>query len=459
MKKISKKWTAWFMSAVILVLLFLSKSNLVLAESAENQNLVTTDSGYVKLDQRLGVKPGAVLAELRAHEQDDYYLGTPYNGWPLTPENCLRPNGQYPGNGGMNCTGFVASVLRKCGADLSEIASYGYSGGEANAYNWFKWMQKNSVESYHFQTISELLASGYAQKGDIIFFDPISWDVEGADCHIGFFWGDSSTDNRFWHSSIGAGRTNRITELMGKCESTVYLFKNTHTGNLEVHKKGLESDTEIVSGNCLYTLKDAEYTVFRHGTTEVIAVIVTDENGYGRVDNLPAGTYDIRETKAPDGYVLNEETDVVTVKSGETVLYECSDRAEKWETELLLEKLDSETKLPKAQGSASLGRAEFMVQFYDVLSETDPKEQGVEPLRQWHFRTDEEGKILWEKEYLTGGDALYMDGEDTVLPLGTITIQEEKAPEGYLLNTDIFVICANRLNNGTMVEQILVRRD
>ena len=51
MKKISKKWTAWFMSAVILVLLFLSKSNLVLAESAENQNLVTTDSGYVKLDQ------------------------------------------------------------------------------------------------------------------------------------------------------------------------------------------------------------------------------------------------------------------------------------------------------------------------------------------------------------------------------------------------------------------------
>ena len=48
-----------------------------------------------------------------------------------------------------------------------------------------------------------------------------------------------------------------------------------------------------------------------------------------------------------------------------------------------------------------------------------------------------------------------MDGEDTVLPLGTITIQEEKAPEGYLLNTDIFVICANRLNNGTMVEQIL----
>lgn len=456
MKLFSKKWTAVIISVVILVLLFLSRSNIVLAESAENQTFVTMDSGYVKLDQRLGVQPGAVLAELQSHEHDDYYLGTPYNGWPLTPENCLRPNGQYPGNGGMNCTGFVASVLRKCGADLSEIASFGYSGAEANAYNWFKWMQKNSVESYHFQTISELLASGYAQKGDVIFFDPVSWDIEGADCHIGFFWGDSPTDNRFWHSSIGAGRINAITELMGKCESTVYLFKNNHTGNLEVHKKGLESDAEIISGNHLYTLKGAEYTVFRHGTTEVAAVIVTDETGYGKADNLPTGTYDIRETKAPDGYVLNTETDVVTVESGGTVVYECTDVAEKWKTELLLEKLDAETGLPKAQGKASLAGAEFVVRFYDVLSDTNPEEQGAEPLRQWYFQTDKDGKIRWQSEYLTEGDPLYLNGEDVVLPLGTITIQEEKAPGGYLLNSDVFVICTGyQTDEAPTVGQIL----
>ena len=79
MKLFSKQWTAIFLSAVILMLLFLSRSNIVFAESAENQNFVTMNSGYVKLDQRLGVEPGAVLAELRAHEYDDYYLGTPYN--------------------------------------------------------------------------------------------------------------------------------------------------------------------------------------------------------------------------------------------------------------------------------------------------------------------------------------------------------------------------------------------
>ena len=33
----------------------------------------------------------------------------------------MRPNGAYGGNGAMNCTGFVAYVLEKCGADLSGI--------------------------------------------------------------------------------------------------------------------------------------------------------------------------------------------------------------------------------------------------------------------------------------------------------------------------------------------------
>lgn len=443
MKLYSKKWTACLISAVILVLLFLNSNNIALAESADNQ-MLTTDTGLVKLDQRLGVKPGAVLAELRAHEYDDYYLGTPYNGWPLTPENCLRPNGAYPGNGGMNCTGFVASVLRKCGADLSEIASFGYSGGEANAYNWFKWMQKNAVESYHFQTISELLASGYAQKGDIIFFDPVSWEVEGADCHIGFFWGDSPSDNRFWHSSILPARTNSITELMGKCESTVYLFKNSHTGNLEIQKHSAEEDSELTAGNSLYSLEGAEYTIFRHGTEDVAAVITTDAKGYGRADGLLAGSYDIKETKAPSGYALNIETGQVTVSSGETVTYSCVDRAQRCKVEILLEKEDAETGLSENQGKASLEGAQFCVRFYDGFFESDPQEQGYTPIKEWHFQTDKEGKIQWKTEYLTEQGTFYTDGEEIILPLGTLTIQEEKAPEGYLLNPELFVIAIGR---------------
>ena len=62
-------------------------------------------------------------------------------------------------------------------------------------------MTDNAVESYHYNTIEELLAGGKAQKGDVIYFEPVSWEEEDADCHIGFFWGDNSNDNRFWHSA------------------------------------------------------------------------------------------------------------------------------------------------------------------------------------------------------------------------------------------------------------------
>ena len=98
--------------SVILAVVSLSGTRMpvVSANSAEN---VTKKETIVKLDEKLGAEPGKVLQELKAHEKDGYYLGTPYSGSPLTAENCMRPNGAYGGNGAMNCTGFVAYVLEK----------------------------------------------------------------------------------------------------------------------------------------------------------------------------------------------------------------------------------------------------------------------------------------------------------------------------------------------------------
>ena len=41
-------------------------------------------------------------------------------------------------------------------------------------------------------------ASGEARKGDLVFFYP--FNPYSTDCHIGFFWGDTPYENRFWHS-------------------------------------------------------------------------------------------------------------------------------------------------------------------------------------------------------------------------------------------------------------------
>ena len=227
-------------------------------ENANSAERIAKKETIVKLDEKLGAEPGKVLEELKKHEKDGYYLGTPYSGYPLTAENCMRPNGAYGGNGAMNCTGFVAYVLEKCGADLSEIDKGSLRGGKVNASNWFHWMTDNAVESYHYNTIEELLAGGKAQKGDVIYFEPVSWEEEDADCHIGFFWGDNSNDNRFWHSASIPSSGNQISQLVAKSRSTIYLFKTTHNGSLEIMKSSARS--EITADNQLYSL-EAEKSV------------------------------------------------------------------------------------------------------------------------------------------------------------------------------------------------------
>lgn len=405
-----------------------------LVKSADTQK----NTELVKLDEKLGVRPGAIQAELSAHEQDGYYLGTPYDASPLTPENCMRPNGEYGGNGGMNCTGFVAFVLEKCGADLSGIGGRGYTGGKINASNWYHWITENAVEYYHYNTVEELLASGQAQKGDIIYFEPLSWEEEDADCHIGFFWGNKSNDNVFWHSATKPSRGNQISEIVPKSPSTVYLFKITHTGNVEIQKSS--AVPEFSQDKRYYTLEGAEYALYQKSTGQEAARLVTDENGYARAEGLEPGEYEIREVKAPRGYLLNPDTGSITVKTGETAVYTCTEEPGRVTTELLLEKVDRETGETLPQGSASFAGARFTVRYYDCVLTNDPAAEGETPLRTWEFTTDADGKIFYSDEYRSGGDELYRYGEETVLPYGTLTIEETAAPEGYLPREDLFVL-------------------
>ena len=429
-------------AAVIVATLCLSGSRMPVAY-AESAEQPFEREKKVKLDERLGVEPGKVLAELTAHEKDGYYLGTPYNSSPLTEANCMRPNGAYGGNGGMNCTGFVASVLEKCGADLSGIAGRGYTGGKVNASNWYHWMQENAVEYYHYNTIEELLGSGHAQKGDVIYFEPVSWESAGADCHIGFFWGDGPADNRFWHSATKPSRGNQISELVSKSPSTVYLFKITHLGNLKIKKKS--SNSALVEKNLLYTLAGAEYTVYQSGTSKAVAVITTDENGEGRVDNLPEGIYDLQETKAPGGYKKEDGSRQIQITSGETAYYECEDTPESTPAGLLIQKLDAETGSANAQKPFCFAGTQFRVEFYDAFFEHAEETVDLVPLKSWIFMADENGEVWMDQEHLLSGDSLF---EGNALPLGTITIQETEAPEGYLLDKNIYCVQTGREADG-----------
>lgn len=62
-----------------------------------------------------------------------------------------------------------------------------------------------------------------------------------------------------------------------------------------------------------YRLAGAEFDVIDADTNEVIGHITTDQLGFGHMYNIPYGNYILRETKAPDGYILNNKDITFTI--------------------------------------------------------------------------------------------------------------------------------------------------
>ena len=208
-------------------------------------------------------------------------------------------------------------------------------------------------------------------------------------------------------------------------------------GYIEIRK--FTANEGISGGNGNYSLAGAEYGVFK-GETQV-TTLVTDENGYAKSGELESGSYTIRELKASPGYAIDTQSYNVTVESDTTVSVEVIEIPQSNPLSLLVQKIDAETGEGAAQGNASLAGAEFTVKYYTVQSDSDPAASGTEPERTWIFGTDEMGRIEFTSEYLVSGDEFYyqMDGTTPCVPLGTVTVQETKEPEGYLLNESIFV--------------------
>lgn len=135
----------------------------------------------------LGISKQQLLNELQAHEYDNFYLGTPFRGLWTPSVQCMSPNGAPNRYGpGFNCTGFVATAFQRAGGDLRRITNVANAWGDVcNAYNWRDALRPNT-EHYAFNSVNELLASGKAEKGDVIYFEP-DYTAPNFDCHIGFF--------------------------------------------------------------------------------------------------------------------------------------------------------------------------------------------------------------------------------------------------------------------------------
>lgn len=268
---------------------------------------------------------------------------------------------------------------------------------------------------------------------------------------------DASTINGYRHVVFGF-ETN-LHQFSGSTPQTVgtvfeLAFKVQSKGKLSIMKKSANPD--ITDNNPCYSLKGAEYGVYK---TEADAK--ADKNKVntliiGKYDNsekyknwsneieLDAGTYYLKETKNPKGYALNNSVVKVTIKANENSWIgtngEFEDSPQSDPVGILLGKIDKETNKNKPQGSASLAGAEFTVKYYKGLYDSDPAKSGQVPARSWVLKTNSNGKAYLNKDYkVSGDDFYYASNGDPTFPIGTVTIQETKAPTGYFINNEVFV--------------------
>ena len=213
-------------------------------------------------------------------------------------------------------------------------------------------------------------------------------------------------------------------------------WEYTPKGNLEIQKAS--AIPNITNGNSCYSLKGAVYGLYKNG--KEITRLTTDEKGYAKATGIKKDSYILKEIIPPKGYALDKREYSVSINSKQTTHIDVKDYPQSDPVSILLGKIDSETTQNMPQGSAALEGAEFTIKYYDVQSNTDPAETGKVPIRTWIMKTDDRGFTRLGEKYKVSGDDFYFNSTgDVTLPLGTITIQETKAPQGYLLSDEIFV--------------------
>ena len=452
------------------VLIFQSACPTGLAYAAQKSGVSAYAAGQT-IDQALGATK-TVESVLSQHENDEYYLTTPYGnkgphgeGGAIDTWDCWKPKGEYGSGAYMNCAGFVVAVLRACGADTSIIGNYtakdGYNrGNETNAYKWDEYCRDNNAVSYTFSSKEQMLASGILEKGDIIYMEPADWNHSNSDCHIGFFWGSNSSEDLFWNSSSHADGIvkgyfpnsaggNVISKITPKYPVRYYrVIKTLHKGYLTLHKDS--SNKTLTDANDCYSLAGAEYGVYTDSNcSNKVATLTTNVSGNANTVSLNPGRYYVKETKAPKGYFTDSQVYTADVsganRESSPVKLSVSDNPANDPMAMLLGKYDGQKTYNGAgnlpQGSATLAGAEFTVDYYatlDYKSYDDLKNADVKPMRSWTFSTDSNGFCSFDIAHFVSGDAFWyrLDGTPA-LPRGTVVIRETKAPMGYVKSDEV----------------------
>ena len=215
-------------------------------------------------------------------------------------------------------------------------------------------------------------------------------------------------------------------------------------GRLQLKKEVKNNKSLTEQCKNMYSLEGAEYYVSKNRDgSGYVGMFTTKADGSTNPIELDAGRYYVKEVKAPKGYALDTEIYSVNVSSGNTSWVTSKDEPLFDPVAIMLFKTsDGESYL---NTDKDMSGAEFEISYYDEMFDNADEAANKAPVRKWVLQTQKNANTnkyqasLRDKYKVAGDDFFKNEQGAIVIPRGTITIREIKAPKGFKVDPSIYV--------------------
>ena len=250
-------------------------------------------------------------------------------------------------------------------------------------------------------------------------------------------------NENYYEVSVDSDTLYQMDEVSGDVIIDVVYENHPVKGELHIQKKGgalngfekdftyemenLEgAEFEVYAAEDIYTAdfqKDEDGNrILEYASGELVETLTTDQDGKASIQNLPLGTYRVVETKAPEGYVLNEAEQTVTFsyqdQNTPVIEQTAAFENDRQKVEITVVKKD-------AKNDAAVEGAVFGLYAKEDI--------------QAH------GEVIVKADTLLGEAVSGEDGHAVFgldLPFGKYYIREQKAPAGYVFSDEVIEVSA-----------------